>query len=85
MESARVEGGLIFSSFLKGGVLGAHLHTHYRVGTPHPKDQVRFISDPPRGLKIGNGPGGAFCPISFNGGKMTNDGFWKSCRESCQL
>ena len=85
MESARVKRGLIFSSFLKGGVLGAHLHTHYRVGTPHPKDQVRFTLDPPRGLKIGNSPGGALCPISFNRSKMTIDGFWKSCRESCQL
>ena len=75
MESARVKGGKIFSYLFKGGVLDAHLHTHYRVGIPHPEDQVRFTSDPPRGIKIGNGPGGAFCPITFYGAKMSNDVF----------
>ena len=72
---------LIFAYFLKGGVVVVHLSTHYRGGSHHPKNQVRFSSDPLRPSKIENGPRGTFLPISFYGGMESKNGINKCCSE----
>ena len=70
----------IFSSFLRGGVLDAHLHAHYREGISPPENQLTLDSDPLLKAKIGNDPGGTFYPITFEGGQMEIGAFLESCR-----
>ena len=60
-----------------------HFNTYYSRGTPHPENQVTPPSDPLRGLKIQNGPGGTFLPISFDGGLEVKNLMNRSCSGGC--